>query len=143
MNNDVYEVERDEYAGFVSGLKKEVCEVEEGLEKGMKYIKIRSKLRDVHLCTRFIFDDGTERYYIFNMPTAEESVPVKPVLKITLDTREAVQEFFDALSKVQKGEVVNDRTISRNIRGTKKVRGHKLDNRKYSRRGARKSHGTR
>jgi hypothetical protein len=35
------------------------------------------------------------------MPLKEESIPNKPVLKVTLDTKEDVQTFFDALNKLQ------------------------------------------
>lgn len=101
MDNSIYEVSRDEYAGFISGLKKDVCDVEQYYESNMTIIKIKSKLRDVHLCTRIIPEDDIEHYYIFNMPTAEESVPSKPVMKVTLETKEEVQAFFDALNKIQ------------------------------------------
>ena len=101
MDNSIYEVSRDEYAGFISGLNKQKCEVEQFYEEDMTIMKIKSKLRDVHLCTRIIPKDGEEHYYIFNMPIAEESVPNKPVLKITLDTKEDVQAFFDALNKIK------------------------------------------
>ena len=101
MNNDIFEVTRDEYAGFIGGLKKDVCDVEQCYEEDMTIIKIKSKLRDVHLSTRIIPKEGAEHYYIFNLPLAEESIPNKPVLKVNLETKEEVQAFFDALNKLQ------------------------------------------
>lgn len=110
MDNSIYEVTRDEYAGFIGGLKKDVCDVEQYYENNMTIIKIRSKLRNVHFCTRIIPEDDIEHYYVFNMPLAEESVPNKPVMKINLETKEEVQAFFDALNKLQR-ENKNDRDI--------------------------------
>ena len=104
MDNDVFEVTRDEYAGFIGGLNKQMCEVEQYYENNMTIMKIKSKLRDTHFCTRIIPDDDVEHYYIFNMPLKEESIPNKPVLKVTLDTKEEVQSFINALSKIQRGE---------------------------------------
>ena len=101
MDNSIYEVTRDEYAGFIGGLNKQMCEVEQYFEENMTIMKIKSKLRGTHLCTRIIPEDDIEHYYVFNMPTKEESVPNKPVLKVKLETKEEVQEFFDALSKLQ------------------------------------------
>lgn len=107
MSNDIYEVTRDEYAGFISGLNKQMCEVEQCYEEHMTIMKIKSKLRGTHLCTRIIPDDDIEHYYIFNMPLKEESIPNKPVMKVTLETKEEVQHFFDALAKLQQ-EKKND-----------------------------------
>ena len=101
MDNSIYEVTRDEYAGFIGGLKKDACEVEQIYDEHMTIMKIKSKARGTHFCTRVIPDDDVEHYYIFNMPLAEESVPNKPVLKISLDTKEDVQAFFDVLNKLQ------------------------------------------
>ena len=102
MDNSIYEVERDDYAGFISGLKKDACEVEQYYENNMTIMKIKSKLRGVHLCTRIIPDDDVEHYYIFNMPLKEESIPNKPIMKVNLETREEVQHFLNALGQLQK-----------------------------------------
>ena len=101
MDNSIYEVERDEYAGFIGQLNKEMMDVEQFYEKDCSIMKIKSKQTGIHLCTRIIPDEGEEHYYIFNMPTDDERVAPKPVLKVTLNTKEEVQHFFDALSKLQ------------------------------------------
>ena len=108
MNDDIYEVSRDEYAGFIGGLNKKECEVEQVFNENETILKIKSKLRDIPLCTRIIPQNDVEKYYIYNMPSKEESVPNKPVLQIKLETREEVQAFFDALSKLQREEHKND-----------------------------------
>lgn len=101
MDNSIYEVERDEYAGFIGQLNKEMMDVEQFYEKDCSIMKIKSKQTGIHLCTRIIPDEGEEHYYIFNMPADDERVAPKPVLKVTLNTKEEVQYFFDALSKLQ------------------------------------------
>ena len=100
MDNSIYEVERDEYAGFIGQLNKQMMDVEQYYENDLTIMKIRSKNTGVHLCTRIISDEG-EHYYIFNMPVDDERVAPKPVLKVTLDTKEEVQAFFNALNKLQ------------------------------------------
>lgn len=101
MDKSIYEVERDEYVGFVNQLNKEMMDTEQYYEKDLHIIKVRSKKTGIHLCTRIITDDGPSHYYVFNMPLEEERIEPKPVMKITLDTKEEVQAFFDALNKLQ------------------------------------------
>lgn len=101
MDNSIYEVERDDYAGFIGQLNKEMMDVEQYYEQGMTIMKIRSKTTGTHLCTRIIPEEEEEHYYIFNMPIDEERVAPKPVRKINLNTKEDVQAFFDVLGKIQ------------------------------------------
>ena len=107
MDNSIYEVERDEYVGFLGQLNKQMCDYEQFWEDDLLIIKLKSKKTGTHLCTRIIPRDGEQHFYIFNMPADEERVPPKPVMKITLDTKEEVQTFFDALRKL-KEEHKND-----------------------------------
>ena len=107
MDNSVYEVERDDYAGFIGQLNKEKCDVEQLYEKDRPIIKIKSTTTGTHLCTRIIPQEGEEHYFVFNMPANDERIAPKPVMKITLDTKEDVQAFFDVLNKLQ-GEKKND-----------------------------------
>ena len=101
MDNSIYEVERDDYAGFIGQLNKEMMDVEQYYEQDMTIVKIKSKTTGIHLCTRIIPDEGKEHYYVFNMPLDEERVAPKPVMKINLNTKEEVQAFFNALNKLQ------------------------------------------
>lgn len=102
MNNEIYEVNRDEYVGFISQLNKQMCDVEQYFEDNMTIMKIKSKATGTHLCTRIIPDNDIEYYYIFNMPEDDERIDPTPVMKITLNTQEEVQSFFDALNKLQR-----------------------------------------
>ena len=107
MDNSIYEVERDEYVGFVGQLNKEMMDVEQYYEQNMTFMKVRSKNTGIHLCTRIITEDD-EHYYIFNMPADDERVAPKPVMKITLNSKEEVQNFFNALNKLQQEAQKND-----------------------------------
>ena len=107
MSNDIYEVTRDEYAGFIGQLNKQMCDVEQYFENNLTIMKIKSKKTGTHFCTRIIPEDDIEHYYIFNMPLPEESLPAKPVMKVTLETKEEVQNFFDALNKLQQEKKEN------------------------------------
>lgn len=101
MDNSIYEVERDDYVGFISQLNKEMMDVEQFYENDLTIMKIKSKTTGTHLCTRIIPADGEEHYYVFNMPADDERIAPKPVMKVTLNTKEEVQSFFDALNKLQ------------------------------------------
>ena len=101
MDNSIYEVSRDEYAGFIGQLDKQKMDIEQYYEEDVTIIKIKSKASGIHLCTRIIPSEGEEHYYVFSMPADDERVAPKPVMKITLDNQEDVQAFFDALNKLQ------------------------------------------
>lgn len=104
MNTSIYEVSRDEYAGFIGQLDKTKMDVEQFFEDHTTFIKIKSKATGTLLCTRIIPEDEKEHYFVFNMPLDEERTAAKPVRKITLETQEEVQSFINALSKIQRGE---------------------------------------
>ena len=108
MDNSIYEVDRDDYAGFIGQLNKTMMDIEQFYEKDTTIIKIISKNTGTHLCTRIIPDNDIEHYYIFNMPTDDERIKPKPVLKITLDNKEDVQTFFNAINKLQQEAAHHD-----------------------------------
>ena len=110
MDNSIYEVNRDEYAGFIGQLNKEMMDLEQYYEDDITIIKIKSKNTGTHLCTRII-SDTDEHYFIFNMPEDNERVEPKPVMKVTLDSKEQVQAFFDAINKLQREAKKNGRNL--------------------------------
>ena len=101
MDNSIYEVTRDEYVGFLGQLNKTMMDVEQFFEQDLTIMKVKSKNTGMHLCSRIIPDEGDEHYYVFNMPADDERILPKPVMKITLDNKDDVQAFFDALNKLQ------------------------------------------
>lgn len=102
MNENIYEVTRDEYVGFVNQInpKSRVTKQEEN--EGVKWLKTFSKGSHRLLCAREIFPDETEHYYVFEMPLDSERIAAKPVRKIVLENKEEVQAFFDILSQLNK-----------------------------------------
>lgn len=115
INDDIYEVERDDYLAFIGQLNKKLMDVEHCVQDNCTSMKILSKSTGKHLCTRKIIhkeDEDEERYYIFNYPENEERLAPRPIRQITLDTKEDVKAFFDILSKIQKGEIKHDGTVS-------------------------------
>ena len=115
VNNDIYEVERDDYLAFIGQLNKKLMDAEQYFKEDRTLIKVKSKSTGKHLCTREIIhkeNEDEEKYYIFNYPENNERLAPKPIRQITLDTKEDVQAFFDILGKIQRGEIKNDGTIS-------------------------------
>ena len=74
MDNDIYEVDRDDYVGFIGQLNKEKCHVDVSELDDMTTIKISSKVSGTHFCTRIIQKDGEEHYFVFHMPAKNERI---------------------------------------------------------------------
>ena len=102
MDNSIYEVERDDYVGFIGQLNKQMMDVEQAYKDDSNILSIYSKNTGKHLCTRIISQDGTEKYYVINMPEDNERIAPRRVRQIKLETQEEVQAFFDVLNKIQK-----------------------------------------
>lgn len=102
MDNSIYEVTRDEYVGFMSQIKPYCYDTEVSHLENCTIIKVSSKTTGTHFCTRVIPEEENEHYFIFNMPDDNERQTGRPIRKITLETKEEVQAFFNALSKVIK-----------------------------------------
>lgn len=103
MENNIYEVEKDDYKAFLGQLNTSKTHIEESQEGQIHIIKIISNKSNKHLCSRINNTElEEERYYIFNYPDSDERIAPKQILKINLDSREEVQAFFNAISKIQK-----------------------------------------
>lgn len=111
MDDSIYEVTRDEYAGFMGQINKKKISTEIEQTPDYKTIKVYSKQTNKLLSTRMIpqedKDQLCQRYYVFNMPESSERQQPKPVQKIVLETQEEVQAFFDILSKINKQNNLN------------------------------------
>ena len=88
--NNIYEVSRDEYVGFLNQIKSSAYFSETIEENGYFFIKVYSKDSGTHLCTRIMPKSINEEghYYIFNMPADNERCAPIAVRKIKLETRE-------------------------------------------------------
>ncbi len=112
--NEIYEVSRDEYVGFLSQIKS-ACQKTEIIGQGEPYteVNIFSKDGTRHFATQTITSKENEdasdiKYYIFDMPLTGERCAPRAVRKITLTDKEEVQALFDILAKLQQGEDKND-----------------------------------
>ena len=103
MDNSIYEVEREEYKTFLDQLDKTKMHTEESWLEQVHIVKIISNKTNKHLSSRVSDAElEEEHYFIFNYPDNDERVVPKPVLKINLESREEVQDFLNALAKLQK-----------------------------------------
>lgn len=107
MNDELYEVTRAEYSSLVETIKPEVREIMQYVIDDYKYIDIYSKNTHQKLTSRvtYIGDNQShtsEKYYIYNLPTAQERLADIPKYKLELKTREEVQAFLDALARLNK-----------------------------------------
>ena len=111
MSEDIYQVERDDYVGFVRQLKPDSCDMKVIENSDYTIAEMYSKLTGALLCSRKVpvDEDAETLYYIYTMPEPSERQAAKPVRKLRLETREEVQAFFDVISKIYKE---NDRTVS-------------------------------
>lgn len=104
--DNIYEVERDDYVGFVDQLRKNMCSLKQEHNEGVTWYKIYSKTHGNLLCVREIYENGEEHYYIFDMPKPEERQAAPAKRKIVLEDKEEVQSFFDILSKITQDKKV-------------------------------------
>lgn len=101
MDNEIYEVERDQYAGVIGQINPVTSDMETYHEGDLTIIKIVNK-EGVHFTSRIINNEtGEEKYYVFVLPQGDDCLPPKKIRKITLETREEVEAFFNALNKLQ------------------------------------------
>lgn len=103
MNQDLFEVTRDDYVGFLDQIKRDCKTVKKSTRDNLNVLEVYSKNTDKLLCARTVnADDNSEKFYIYNMPEIEERQASPARRKIVLETKEEVQAFFDILSKVSK-----------------------------------------
>ena len=106
MDENIYEVEKDEYKGFLAQIDPKKYSAKQEKNDGVYWIKIYSTTTNRMLCAREIYHtderDGEEHYYVFEMPPDEDRIKPRPVMKITLDDPDEVQEFFNIIAKAIK-----------------------------------------
>ena len=108
MDNNIYEVTRSDYKSFIEQIIPG-CGKVENVDAGIYHFTyIYSKKTNKKLCGKrtFIGENShkqhPEKYYIYEFPDDDERRPPIPKMKITLETKEEVQKFFDALSQMNK-----------------------------------------
>ena len=108
MDKSIFEVTRDEYVGFIREINPNSRIMEKEEDERAVRLKVVSNKTGKVLCERIIPEEGDEIYYVYEMPDPNERIAPKPVQKIVLETPEEVQAFMDILSKLQKGENLDD-----------------------------------
>jgi len=107
FDDEVYEVTRDEFKGFMGQIKPSCFTYEKYNHGDTQEIKITSMDSTRHFATVKQSDEDIH-YYIYEMPLDDERQAPQRVRQITLETKEEVQAFFNALNKIQKEEYTND-----------------------------------
>lgn len=106
MDNNIYEVTRDEYVGFLDQIKADARNVVITKSEHAICQNIFSKKTGILLCSleRYIDDEEDEyHYYVYNMPLNEERREPKQIRKIVLQTKEEVQSFINLFNKLSGG----------------------------------------
>ena len=102
MNNrELFEVTRTDYKAFVERILPGAGVVSTNEDETI--VSITSARTGTLWCEREkINEESPEKYYIFDYPEQDEWGPPIPKARITLETKEEVQAFFDALAKMRK-----------------------------------------
>ena len=106
----IYEVTRADYTSFVEQLKPECRQIQvEEIDKTHTATKIFSKNTNKCLCSRLTYtadygEPEPEIYYIFEMPEDYERQAPIPKMRVTLESKEQVQKFFDYFAQQRKKE---------------------------------------
>ena len=98
MNEEIFEVTREDYKAFVERL----IPGQGHIVEENNFIKIVSNKTEKCWCGRKKIEDEPERYFIFDYPESDEWGPPIPKFKLNLETKEEVQALFDALAKMRK-----------------------------------------
>ena len=107
LNDEVYEVSRDEFKGFITQIKPECFDHtientynEDTYNIEKQVIMITSKDGQRTFGKMISTNDDTH-YYIYEMPYDDERRPATPVRIITLGSVEDVKNFFQILNQLQ------------------------------------------
>lgn len=102
QNKEIFEVTKADFRAFAERLKPDCCHTETTQpEEDFLQMYTYSNRTETLLCGREKKLDSPEKYYIFNYPEEDEWGPPIPKMKLTLETAEEVQAFFDALKKMK------------------------------------------
>ncbi len=109
MNDDVYEVDKEDYISFCQTLNSNsYIETQNQIDDWHYEILETSKLTNKILCKKKITLDLKkeyvidQHYYIINLPEAEESHEPSGKIHIELKTPEELKAFFKIISECSK-----------------------------------------
>lgn len=103
--DEIYKVGREDYKAFVEQIEPEFRRIDTIKANNFTDTRIFSKNTNELLCARISWAEDMkkpEEYYIINMPEDYERRAPIPKLRLNLETREEVQAFFNAISRMNK-----------------------------------------
>ena len=105
-NRDMYMVEREDYVGFFRSIKPDCIYTERKEDDEWGLLQVYSlKTNKLLGELRHNLKSEDDFYYIYEFPDQDECCPPKAIRRITLETREEVEAFFQILSQAMgKGE---------------------------------------
>lgn len=103
MNENTFEVSRDEFVGFIQQIKRECLYViPDGGDRETNYYSADGTR---HFAKHIHSDEKeNDKYYVYEMPFDNERCAPRVIRKYTLETKEEVEAFFEILKKAQGGE---------------------------------------
>lgn len=99
MNDEIFEVTKEEYIGFIEQINPEMVEFTVDKSKDGS-AKVYSKKTNKLLCAEY-FHDGIPSFYVYEMPDDDERLAPKKHLKVQLNDEETHQ-FFKILAEAIK-----------------------------------------
>lgn len=106
MSDDIYEVSRDEYVGFLAQIKKDcrLVETKHIDDEHMEIITTSIDRERIFAKQVIIKDEEEPKYYVYDMPLDHERREPPTVRKVILETKEDIQRFLDFLGELQKND---------------------------------------
>lgn len=112
MENEIFEVERSEFKGFIDQIKPEMIVQTKTFEEEYSITSFYSRNTNKCLAKIYVPNPETENlkihFYVFEMPEDNERRAAKPVQCFTIETMEELQAFFEILNKLKKDKNENE-----------------------------------
>lgn len=101
MDDEIYEVGRNEYVGLIGEMKTDCFDMEKEYLEDTTVIKLVSKKTGKLITKRIIPHEDEEKYFIYEMPDNDERLAPKRIRQVTLESKEEVEHFFKALNELR------------------------------------------
>ena len=99
LSKELFEVDFGYYEDYLHSLKQGMFHRVEDEENNS--LTIVSNTTGNKMCGYDVDENDKAHYYIFSLPTKEESVEIKPRIKVVLNTKEEVQAVINGLKEIR------------------------------------------
>ena len=99
LSKELFEVDFEYYEDYFHSLKPGMFHGV--IDEENNSMTIVSNTTGNKMCGYDVDKDDKAHYYIFSLPTKEESVEIKPRIKVVLNTKEEVQAVIDGLKEIR------------------------------------------